>query len=347
MSHSVAISVSFVLCATAVADRSAIPGKRAPDLDRVRWIHGEPVAKFETGRVYVLEFWSTWCGACVEPIDHLNELARRHESDVTFVAVHIWQRESAPKPAEFLAGRRTAAKPVWEFSVAEDVDSAIAKTWMDATENGGLPTAMIVDRKSNLAWFGHSKDLDEPLRTIVKRTFDVRRGVAEMNRKIAVGRKASESGQAIEKGNYEQGMTLMLEAFHMDPETVAEWVPSTYGHLLHASQSPTTAATFVRTVLDTEEGRNANLMVGFARMILNFRSSGMCDLNLALELAEKANVMTNSNNPNILSTLATIRAEHNDVVGAIKAIELAMRNVTDDDERDALAKTLEELRMRR
>ena len=60
---------------------------------------------------------------------------------------------------------------------------------------------------------------------------------------------------------------------------------------------------------------------------MNFQSSELCDLDLALELAPKAVEMSESKNPDILSTLATIRAECNDVGGAIKAIELAKDGV--------------------
>lgn len=344
MNQVVAIGVCFALCATVSGDRTASPGEQAPDLEHVRWIHGEPVERFETGRVYVLEFWSTWCGACIGSIDHLNELAQRYKADATFIAIHIWQRESAPKPAAFLARRQKSVKPVWAFSVVEDLDDTLAKTWMDATDNGGLPTTMIVNRETKLAWFGHTKDLDKPLKAIVERTFDSRRGVVEMNRRIHVGRLANESGEAIERRDYVKGMALMIEALREDPDTVAEWIPSTYGHLLHVSKSQATAAAFVRIVLATQEGKKANLLIGFARMILNFRSSEMCDLNLALELAEKANEMSISKNPHILSTLATIRAERNDIYGAMKAIELAISNSADKDDRAGLVKTLEDFR---
>ena len=346
VSQIVAIAISFVLCATAVGDQLAVPGERAPDLEGVRWIHREPVERFETGRVYVIEFWSTWCAACIESIDALNELAHRYEADATFIAIHIWQRDSAPKPAAFLAGRLNSEKPIMAFSVAEDVDDTLAKTWMNATGNGGLPTAMIVDRTSRLTWFGHSKELDEPLKAIVERTFDTRRRVAEMNRRIRVGRKATESGKAIEQRQYERGMTLILDALREDPGTVAEWIPSTYGHLLATSRSPAIAKTFARRVLAIDEGNNADVLSGIARAIVYFRPEELRDLNLALVLADKANAISNSKNPHTLSTLAMVRAELNDVVGAIKAIELAIRNADDEDERARLVKTLEDIRKR-
>ena len=35
------------------------PGDAAPPLTIDKWVKGEPVEKFEKGRVYVVEFWAT------------------------------------------------------------------------------------------------------------------------------------------------------------------------------------------------------------------------------------------------------------------------------------------------
>jgi thiol-disulfide isomerase/thioredoxin/plastocyanin len=346
MSQITTVCISLAVSASSIGVPVAAPGEKAPHLGGGQWIQGEPIKTFETGRIYVLEFWSTWCAACIAPIDHLNKLAHRYENDATFIAIHIWPRDSAPRPSEFLKMRRAAKNSEYEFSIVEDVDGVLAEAWMDATQNGGLPTAMIIDRNSRLAWFGHSKDIDNPLKQIIEGTYDSTSAVGIMNRKILVGRMANESGEAIRAGNYEKGMALMLEALRADPGTVVEWIPSTYGHLLHASKSKEVAASFVRKVLETKEGENADLIVGFAQMILVGQSSERCDLILALELAEKADAITRSQDPDILSTLARVRARMNDLSGAMTAIRLAIQNTTVEGDRKRFLKTLAELETR-
>ena len=64
------------------------PGSPAPALSVAKWVKGEPLKGFESGRIYVVEFWATWCGPCVATIPHLTELQARYaDKGVTVVGV--------------------------------------------------------------------------------------------------------------------------------------------------------------------------------------------------------------------------------------------------------------------
>jgi uncharacterized protein (TIGR03435 family) len=56
-------------------------GDRAPNIHFDKLLPDQPAAngRFEAlaGKVVVLEMWATWCGACVNAIPHLNELAEK------------------------------------------------------------------------------------------------------------------------------------------------------------------------------------------------------------------------------------------------------------------------------
>src|SRR5262245_13836420 len=97
-------------------------GDPAPVLSVARWIQGNPVARFEPGRAYVVEFWATWCGPCVRGIPHLTELQARFAGKVDVIGVDVWEPDLAKvEPFVRDMGERMA------YSVAvDDVPAAPA-----------------------------------------------------------------------------------------------------------------------------------------------------------------------------------------------------------------------------
>src|SRR5690242_11497781 len=58
-------------------------GEQAPPLKIKKWVKGSSVdlAKNRGKKIYVLEFWATWCGPCKESIPHLTEMQQEHKKD--------------------------------------------------------------------------------------------------------------------------------------------------------------------------------------------------------------------------------------------------------------------------
>ena len=66
------------------------PGDPAPALKVSKWLQGEEIRKFEPGKVYVVEFWATWCGPCLGVMPQLTALqAEYKDKGLTVVGVTV------------------------------------------------------------------------------------------------------------------------------------------------------------------------------------------------------------------------------------------------------------------
>ncbi|MBC8066497.1 MAG: TlpA family protein disulfide reductase [Chlorobia bacterium] len=73
-------------------------GDVAPKLEVSRWVQGQPVKTFEPGTVYVLDFWSTWCGPCIESMPKLSQMQREYGQKVIFIGVDVWDYQERVAP---------------------------------------------------------------------------------------------------------------------------------------------------------------------------------------------------------------------------------------------------------
>ena len=86
-------SILILLCISAIIYGQDIPstslniGDPAPPLRVKEWLKGMPLREYERGKVYVLEFWATWCVPCRAAMPHLSELARKYRDEVTVIGI--------------------------------------------------------------------------------------------------------------------------------------------------------------------------------------------------------------------------------------------------------------------
>lgn len=186
-----AIGSLFAFAAASMAQGSAAAatltvGSPAPAISVAKWVKGTPVKNFEKGKVYVVEFWATWCGPCKQSIPHLTELAKKFGDKATFTGVSVWEDPKATDNS-YLTKVDQFVKdwgPKMDYNVAADgFEGTMAKTWMAAAGQNGIPTAFVVGKDGKIAWIGHplagtfegdtSASLEQVVEQVYEDKFDV------------------------------------------------------------------------------------------------------------------------------------------------------------------------------
>lgn len=156
------VTAAAMVCASSVlAQDQATPtlkvGDKAPALTVENWVKGKEVKKFEEGKVYVVEFWATWCGPCIKGIPHLTELQKEYkDKGVTIIGVASSERGNDAKSK--LVGVENFVRKQgkeMEYTIAFDADRSMSKDWMAAAGRNGIPCAFLVGPDGKIAWIGH------------------------------------------------------------------------------------------------------------------------------------------------------------------------------------------------
>jgi thiol-disulfide isomerase/thioredoxin len=136
-------------------------GELAPPLEPSKWLQGKEVTKFEPGKVYVIDFWAPWCGACIRHLPHLAELQARYK-DQGVTVICFTSRDirgvldnTEEKLAAFLK-KRGAALP---FTFAYADNGTTTDAWLKAAGQEGFCT-FVVDKKGRIAPIGFPMYLD-------------------------------------------------------------------------------------------------------------------------------------------------------------------------------------------
>ena len=155
-----------------------IPNLRIGDiapLIKARWVKGNVITNYKKGMVYVLEFWATWCGPCKKAMPHISDLSKKHAGKAVIIGVNVWERPPVGKTLnqtvdDFVKGNTEKMT----YNVCMDgADGYMAKNFVEAAAQPGIPATMIIDKEGKLVWIGHPESMDIPLQQIIDGTFDV------------------------------------------------------------------------------------------------------------------------------------------------------------------------------
>jgi thiol-disulfide isomerase/thioredoxin len=178
--------LSVVATSVAGAAVQAAPtlqiGDDAPQLQAGKWIQGAPVKEFERGKVYLMEFWATWCGPCRVTIPHLNQLHTKFkDKGLVVIGQDCWERDES-KVAPFVEsmGDKMTYRVALDTKTDEKDRGRMAETWMAAAGRTGIPSAFLVDKQGKIAWIGHPMTLKEDvIEKVLAGNWDLKKAAAD------------------------------------------------------------------------------------------------------------------------------------------------------------------------
>lgn len=180
-------------------------GSKAPSLQIAKFVKGDSVQDFEPGKVYVVEFWATWCGPCIAAFPHLTDLQEQYEGKAQFIGVNIWEGvEDQAERIEKVEGFVAAQGDRMGYTVAVENNSAMADTWMRPAGQNGIPAAFIVDGTGTIAWVGHPMSIDEPLEQAINGKLDTKKAVEDYKRNTMVMAAANRFAEGLSSGQLEE-----------------------------------------------------------------------------------------------------------------------------------------------
>ena len=183
-------------------------GSKAPIPEISDFVRGEKPTFFEPGKVYVIEFWATWCPPCRQSMPHLTKLAEDMKSKgVVIVGVSDEKVETV---------RTFLEKDEWKqkarYTLATDPDRSTHKAYMEASGQGGIPTAFIV-KEGVVQWIGHPMEMDAPLAKIVDGTWDPKTAKQTFEDAVAEEMKAmgrqNDMTKAIDSKDWDKAVALI------------------------------------------------------------------------------------------------------------------------------------------
>lgn len=186
-----AIVLAGCICLATIAraqDVTLHVGDAAPPLKYAKWIKGTPVTEYQKDRLYVFEFWATWCGPCKAAMPHLSELAKKYEDKATFVGVNVWEKtgdkpyeSSLPAVTKFV--NSIGDKMAYNV-IADNNDQYMGNKWMKASGQNGIPTTFLL-KEGKIIWIGHPVVLDSIMGLVISGKFDMAAFAKDFERKTA------------------------------------------------------------------------------------------------------------------------------------------------------------------
>jgi thiol-disulfide isomerase/thioredoxin len=332
-------------------------GSDAPPIVAAKWIKGTPVTAFEKGKVYVVEFWATWCGPCRASMPHLSEVAREYKDKATVISFDVNELVAAKdKNGDYISKVERFVKRLgdgMDYIVAADVrENTMWNTWLVASGQFGIPASFIIDRDGKIAWKGHPMMVEKPLKMIVEGTYDdsakakMARQWTEYNAQVkALNATLADAEKA---GDYDKGIQTADAIMALSPMSAGSMLKTKYDFMNR--KDPAAAHKFGEEIIK-KYAVNPLAIETVAMFIVDSKPENgkKPDYALAVKMMQQVTARSDSEDPFSTSDLAKAYYANGDIANAVKTQQKVVNLLNDEslvaqhqEVKDAALKNLEQ-----
>jgi len=252
------------------------------------WVAGEPVAGFEPGKIYAVEFFSTTCGHCREAAPLVAELVNVFGEDVVFFGV---TDEPLDKVKAWMASPENAEKVV--FPVVCDPEKEGNKAFQYGTFKVSTPRIFIV-KDGVLQWYGHPNGAQATLDGLLEGTWDPASVAGEFIVESCMERARDQMNkmrQEIERTGEWENMYALLDAMKAAlPERASYFDLQAFATMIGPDDQPEKGYALAREIVEKYKDDIASLRT-VARTILNSPWVKVRDIPFAHAVAVRADTL--------------------------------------------------------
>ncbi len=276
-------------------------GDKAPELKIAEFVKGESVQRFEKDQAYIVEFWATWCGPCIRAFPHMSEIQHTYKDKVRVIGVNVWdtkKEESQGQRIQRVSEFVTKQDKRMSYTVAVEDGELMAKHWMKAAGQRGIPAAFIVDGAGKIAWVGHPMQIEEPLKQVMAGKHDYEKTAAGLKEGLIA--RAAQS--KFNKGIRSEDAKDAEKAYQIGRALIAQ-----------------------------KYGESADMLNSLAWPVLDDAKIVHRDLDFAYDASKKACELTEWKNPMIIDTFALACFKKGKVTDAIEYQMMAIKLLEDEE----------------
>jgi thiol-disulfide isomerase/thioredoxin len=336
----------------AKAEKSDMPtlsiGDKAPPLAIAEWVKGEPVKEFEKDKIYVLDFWASWCEPCVASIPELNKLQLDNaDKNVVVIGVNCMEADETDVAAFVKKQGKKMSYRVATDDLNKSEDGRMVDTWLTPAGQEFMPTVFVVNGDGLIAWIGHPAQLPEVLAQVVEKKWDLTKAKEEFVNRAKQAKELfalqEKLHAAIEEKRVDDALKVVDEMLKLEPAAASKAGLTKFLLLLRMDEYEKAYA--MNDELFKLYNNDSETLNEISWTIMDDEDIAKRDYPMSMKFAVRANEVAKGEDPAILDTLARAHHDKGELDKAIEFQKKAIEKAGDDKKlKKELEKTLKKYR---